>query len=228
MTRHRDPKLDSVLAALQTRYGDRIIAPANPLEVVRLPTGNPDLDEQLAGGLALRKLTQVTGPLTSGMTSLALQVVARTQADGRHVVYIDQANHFDPDTAKHLGVSLPELLLANSLTAQSAMIFLNRVLSNGASSLIVLDACFSALTASEADARRLRQALAASSCALLLMSQTPPAALTAIAETRIRLDLLGMLRQNEQHIGLQSRAIIEDARGQREVLLETHYGLMAS
>lgn len=228
MAKHRDPKLDSVLANLQTRYGDRIIAPASPLEVLRLPTGNPALDEQLAGGLALRKLTQITGPLTSGMTSLALQVVARTQADGGHVVYIDHAAHFDPDTAKHHGINLPELLLARSLTAQSALILVNRVLSNGASSLIVLDVCHAALNASEADARRLRQALAASPCALLLMSQTPPAALTAIAETCIRLDLLAMLHQNEQLIGLQSRAIIEDARGERTALLETHYGLLAS
>lgn len=228
MTRHRDPHLDSVLADLQTRYGDRIIAPASPLEVVRLPSGNPTLDEQLVGGLALRKLTQITGPLTSGMTSLALQVVARTQADGGHAVYIDQSGHFDPATAKERGINLPELLLARSLTAQSAMIFVNRVLSNGASSLIVLDACCSTLTASEADARRLRQALAASSCALLLMSQTPPPALTAIAETKIRLDLLGMLRQSEQLIGLHSRAIIEDTQGERTALLETHYGLMAS
>jgi hypothetical protein len=228
MAKHRDPKLDSVLADLQTRYGDRIIAPASPLKVVRLATGNPDLDEQLAGGLALRKLHQITGHLTSGMTSLALQVVARTQADGGHVVYIDQAGQFDPATAKHRGVKLSELLIAHSLTAQSALILVNRVLSNGASSLIVLDTCRAALAASAADVRRLRQTLATSPCALLLISQTPPAALTAITETRIRLDLLGMLRQNEQLIGLQSRAIIEDVRGERTALLETHYGPMAS
>jgi hypothetical protein len=228
MPDHQDPKLDTVLADLQLRFGSRIIAPANAADTIHLSTGSATLDEALGGGLAPRKLTQIAGHLTSGITSLALQVVARTQADGGHVVYIDQAGHFDSDTAKRRGINLPELLLARSLTAQSAMIFVNRVLSNGASSLIVLDACRATLSASEADGRRLRQVLAASQCTLLLFGQTLPAALTAIAETRINLELVGVLRQDEQLNGLQSRAIIEDARGERTVSLETYYGRLAS
>lgn len=228
MTDERDPKLDIILADLQSRFGGRIIAPAKAADTVRLSTGNSALDEQLAGGLALHKLTQVTGPFTSGLTSLALQAVAQTQADGGHVVYIDSAGHFDSDTARRRGVNLSELLLARSLGTQSAMILVNRVLTHGASSLIVLDACHAALTASAADARRLRQALVASPCALILISNILPAALTAIAETQIHLELLGFLRQDAQLVGLQSRATIEDARGRRMVLLETHYGLTAS
>jgi hypothetical protein len=228
MTQHRDPKLDGVLAELQTRYGDRIIAPARQAEAVRLPLGIDSLDDALAGGLALRKLTQITGQPTSGATSLVHRAVARTQVDGGHAVYIDLANQFDPVTAAHRGVDIPALLLIRLTEPHKAIALTRDLLANGASSLIVLDSYCVSLNASVADARRLHQALTASSTALILISETPPPALTAIAETRIRIELLGWLRHGGTISGLHSRATIEDSRGERATLLEIRYETMSS
>src|SRR5690606_11413897 len=222
-------KLDSVLADLQTRFGDRIIAPASPLEVVRLPTGNSAFDEQLGGGLTLRKLTQLTGQPTSGATSLAHRAIAQTQADGGHVVYIDLAGQFDPVTAARCGVEISALLLIRLTDPHKAIALSRDLLASGSSSLIILDAYCASLNASATDARRLHQALAASATALVLMSELPPSALTTIADTRIRIDLLGWLRRGGTISGLHSRATIEDSRGgERTTLLELRYETVSS
>ena len=228
MTDDRDPKLDTVLADLQTRYGSRIIAPAKVADTVRLRTGHPALDEQLAGGLALRKLTQITGQPTSGATSLAHRAIAQTQADGNHAVYIDLAGQFDPVTAARCGVDLALLLLVRPSESQKAAGLVRDVLANGSSSLIVLDAYCATFAASAADARRIQQALAASSCTLVLISDSPPAALTVLADTCIHLDLLGWLRRGGTISGLHTRATIEDARGKRTTLLELRYETVSS
>lgn len=229
MTRHRDPKLDTVLANLQTRYGDRIIAPAKAADTIRLPTGIASLDELLTGGLALRKLTQITGQPTSGATSLAHRAIARTQTDGHHAVYIDLAGQFDPVTAARCGVDIPALLLIRLTDPHEAIALTRDLLANGASSLIVLDSYYTSLNASAADARRLHQALVTSSTALVFISEMPPPALTAIADTRIHIDLLGWLRRGETISGLHSRATIEDSRGsERSTLLELRYETVSS
>lgn len=229
MTQHRDLKLGGVLADLQTRYGDRIIRPARQAEAIRLPTGIATLDEALVGGLGLCKLTQITGQPTSGATSLVQRAIARTQADGGHAVYVDLAGQFDPVTAARCGVDIPALLLIRLTDLHKAIALARDLLANGASSLIVLDAYYTSLNTSVADARRLQQALAASSTALVLMSEAPPPALTAIADTRIRIDLLGWLRRGGTISGLHSRATIQDARnGERTTLLELRYETVSS
>jgi len=228
MTDTVDPKLSSILAELQSRYGDQIIGAAHPADIIRLPTGIAALDEQLDGGLRSRKLTVILGKPTSGATSVVLHAVATSQKNGGHAVYADLAGQFDPDSAALCGVDLSALLIVRPDAPDKAFGIVRDLLANGSSSLVVIDAYGTSLALSPADTRRLQQTLAASSSALVLMAEALPAALNAIAETRIRIDHLAWLRRGTNITGIHSRAIVDDSRSSgRAALLELRFGFSA-
>jgi hypothetical protein len=67
-------------------------------------------DELLEGGLPVGAISELTGPESSGRTSLALAFVARRTAEGRVCAWVDVSDAFDPESAAANGVSLCQLL----------------------------------------------------------------------------------------------------------------------
>lgn len=67
-------------------------------------------DELLEGGLPVGAISELTGPESSGRTSLALAFVARRTAQGRVCAWVDVSDAFDPESAAANGVSLRQLL----------------------------------------------------------------------------------------------------------------------
>jgi len=62
------------------------------------------------GGLPIGAISELTGPVSSGRTSLALAFVARRTAEGRACAWVDANDAFDPECAAASGVILPQLL----------------------------------------------------------------------------------------------------------------------
>jgi recombination protein RecA len=73
-------------------------------------SGVAEVDAHLEGGLPVGAISELTGPASSGRTSLALAFLARRTAEGRACAWVDASDAFDPESAAASGVVLPQLL----------------------------------------------------------------------------------------------------------------------
>jgi hypothetical protein len=73
-------------------------------------TGIAEVDELLDGGLPIGAISELTGPESSGRTSLALAFLARRTAEGRVCAWVDVNDVFDPESAAANGVALRQVL----------------------------------------------------------------------------------------------------------------------
>jgi recombination protein RecA len=73
-------------------------------------TSIAEVDAHLEGGLPVGAISELTGPASSGRTSLALAFLARRTAEGRACAWVDASDAFDPESAAASGVLLPQLL----------------------------------------------------------------------------------------------------------------------
>jgi hypothetical protein len=72
--------------------------------------GIPALDKLLDGGLPVGAICEVTGPVSSGRTSLALSFLAQRTREGHVCAWVDVSDALDPESVAACGVSLPQLL----------------------------------------------------------------------------------------------------------------------
>ncbi len=75
-----------------------------------LGTGIRTLDLLLSGGIPRGDITQITGPSSSGKTSLLLSILAQATAQGEWVAYLDPFSSLDPAFAQKAGIDLKRLL----------------------------------------------------------------------------------------------------------------------
>jgi hypothetical protein len=95
--------------ALQSRFPAALSpAPRTIREVAA--TGIDEADRLLEGGLPVGAISEVTGPESSGRTSLVLAFLAQRTAEDRVCAWIDANDAFDPESAAANGVSLRQLL----------------------------------------------------------------------------------------------------------------------
>ena len=73
-------------------------------------TGIDAVDDRLGGGLPVGAISELTGPASSGRTSLALQFVASRTREDRACAWVDVRDAFDPESAAANGVRLKQLL----------------------------------------------------------------------------------------------------------------------
>ena len=139
----RAQHIQALLAALQHQWGERRIwrgsqIPRDTLSV--LPTDIADLDAALhIGGIPRGKLTELLGRPTSGMTTLALLIVAHTQARAELTASIDLPGSFDAEYAARCGVQLDQLVLVRPETATEALELVHALIACRGFGLIVVD-----------------------------------------------------------------------------------------
>jgi hypothetical protein len=122
-----------------------------------VPTGIPDLDERLQGGVPRGHFSEFVGARSSGRLAVVLSAVARATARGEAVALIDPLDMFDPASAAASGIDFSRMLWirgdASSSTRVSlsceygtlqknvdrAVKSLNLVLQAGGFGLVVLD-----------------------------------------------------------------------------------------
>jgi hypothetical protein len=73
-------------------------------------TGIAAIDTILNGGLPLGAISEITGPTSSGRTSIALSFLARRTQAGNACAWIDASDALDPESAAANGISLKHLL----------------------------------------------------------------------------------------------------------------------
>ena len=74
------------------------------------PTGVASVDAVLEGGLPVGAICEVTGPESSGRTSLTLAFLAGRTEAGQVCAWVDADDAFDPESAAASGVDLKQLL----------------------------------------------------------------------------------------------------------------------
>jgi len=81
-----------------------------PLPDRLAPTGSPELDAALGGGLRRGHLSEITGVPSSGRSTLAVQAIAAATDRGEAAALVDTCDTFDPASAGERGVTLSRLL----------------------------------------------------------------------------------------------------------------------
>src|SRR5215468_1312560 len=121
MAKHALATLES---ALRDRKLDRTLttklAPLGQEEVLVLPTGVGALDACLQGGLPRGQLSELTGPQSSGRTTLLLQTMAAVTRRGEIAALIDTFDRFDVGSAAAAGVDFDRLLWVRGTRCLSA------------------------------------------------------------------------------------------------------------
>ena len=184
MKQDRAATLQQIVATIQRRWGARALrilgAPASDPAIPVVSSGFAEIDTALhIGGLPRGRLTELLGTPTSGMTTLALTILAHAQAQGDLVAYIDLSRTFDAEYAALIGLDLAALLLVRPPNAADALELIHALVASGGIGVLVVDslAMFQSLPR---DARLLEQALrtlpgvlAVSPCVLLALTSLP-------------------------------------------------------
>jgi recombination protein RecA len=175
--------LQQLIAAVQRRWGVRALRRFGQSSNDAIPviaTGFADLDAALnIGGIPRGRITEFLGTPTSGMSTIVLTLMARAQAQGDLVAYLDLSRSFDPEYAASIGIDLAALLLVRPPTAADALELLHALATSGGVGVLVVDS-LALLQSEPRDAPLLAQALrllpgplAASPCALIALTLLP-------------------------------------------------------
>jgi recombination protein RecA len=144
-----------------------------------LSTGIEHID-QLIEGCPRGRITEITGPVSSGRTSLLHSILAEGSRLGEFCALVDAANAFDPHSAAAAGVDLKRLVwIRCGGNAEHAMRAADLIIHGGGFGVVALDLC-------EVEPRllrriplsywyRFRRAIENTPCALVLLSREPQA-----------------------------------------------------
>lgn len=158
-------------------------APHEPSSL--LPTGLPDIDSVLASGFPRGRLSEIAGPPSSGRTSLALALLARTTREGEVAAVVDGADAFDPLSARDAGALLERVLWVRAPRCAEALRSTERILEAHGFALVLLDLAIPELRLAPATGPRLARAAASTGTALVVL--TAQRAMGTAAEVAIEL-----------------------------------------
>jgi RecA/RadA recombinase len=150
----------------QLRRGD---TPAEP--PARLPTGIAGVDRLLGGGFPRGRLSEIAGPDSSGRTSLALALLARTTGVGELAAVVDCADAFDPASAHDAGALLDRVLWVRSARCREALRSAERLLEARGFALVLLDLAIPDFRVAPAAGPRLARAAASTGTALVVVTR---------------------------------------------------------
>lgn len=135
--------LEAALTQIQKNFGDGAImkmADMGKLQVESIPTGSISLDLALGiGGIPRGRVIEIYGPESSGKTTLALSMIARTQKSNGLAAFIDAEHAFDPDYAKAIGVNIEEMLISQPDSGEQALEIVETLVRSNAVDIIVID-----------------------------------------------------------------------------------------
>jgi len=105
-----------------------------------IPTGSLKLDAALGiGGLPGGQLVEISGPQSSGKTTLCQHIIAESQKLDGVCALIDADQTWDPRYALRCGVDINRLVVCNTFNTTAAFDSLSILAKSGALSVIVLD-----------------------------------------------------------------------------------------
>ncbi len=215
-------RLKTALAEIHKRWGSDALRPLSAAKgnSTHIPTGFPALDAMLEGGIRCGQAIELSGAPTSGMTTLALKIVAEAQAQRRASVYVDLAGEFDPAYAVRCGIHLDRLLVARPDDVADGLDILRIVAAEAGAAVAVFDSTSEALSRPQGAmllngaVRALVPALRKTGCTLLLLSPGSASHIqTSGIALRLRVENTGWIEQERDVSGLRARVtVLKDQR----------------
>ena len=174
----------------------------------RCATGIAAVDRVLEGGFPRGRLSEITGPPSSGRTSLALALLAAATAAGELVALVDASDAFAPDAATAAGVDLGRVLWARAPRPVEALRGAECLLQTAGFALVLLDLAHSTAERSSPAWLRLARVAAASDAALVVLASGPLAG--SCAALRLEMQPAGTRFAGTPALfeGLETRAVV--------------------
>ena len=145
--------LETALAQIEKNFGKGAIMRLGddiPVNVEAISTGSLSLDLALGlGGVPRGRIVEIYGPESSGMTTLALHILASAQKTGGEVAFIDVEHALEPAYARALGVDIDSLLISQPDTGEQALEITEQLVRSGALDVVVVDSVAALLPRSE-------------------------------------------------------------------------------
>ena len=235
----KQKRLDSVMAALDARYGPGLLRKASELRrplPAHVATGFAQLDALTGcGGVPLGWMSVLSGRSTSGKLTLAFKVLAAAQGQSKRqsVALVDLNHTSDPDYLQRAGVDLERLLIVRpNLDPQAVDLLVDLVHSrklrvviiNGLADLQSELGVYRYLVRSLG---RIHQALRRTNCALVWIDEPSPAwlrwfnldrsgAVRGFAALHVEMQWEAWLEQAGQITGYRAQARLLKSRWARQ------------
>jgi recombination protein RecA len=133
-------ELESLLRARKLDITLTTSAPWITDEELRAETGIAAVDAALGGGLRRGHLSEITGPRSSGRTTLLCHTLAAAAARGELTALVDVCDRFDPVSAQAAGVDLATFLwVRDTGDLGRAIKAMNLILQAGGFGIVALD-----------------------------------------------------------------------------------------
>ncbi len=142
------------MKAIKSKFGDDAVMMLDQaaMDVETIPTGSFGLDLALGvGGYPKGRIIEISGPESSGKTTLALHAVAEAQKTGGLCAYIDTEHALDPIYAAKLGVNPKELLISQPENGEQAFSIIESMVMTGKFAIIVIDSVASLVPKAEVE-----------------------------------------------------------------------------
>jgi recombination protein RecA len=226
----KERRLEQVAETIQRRWGSdalrKLHIPEQVEDYPHIPTGFPVLDRALGiGGVPRNRVSEIVGLATSGVSTLALQVVASAQKLGDSAVWMDLSRTFDADYAEQSGVQIDSLLLVRPPDQVVALHIAQDFITSKSAGIIIIDLSTvdqDQLMSSSADGiRPLIPALSSSSCALIFLTRPHQRSTSAHediapiglplaqhASLQLRVEKVRWLRRRSDIRGYRTRIVI--------------------
>ena len=147
--------LEAALGQIEKQFGKGSVMKLGDytaMSVEAIPTGALSLDVALGiGGIPRGRIIEVYGPESSGKTTLTLHMIAEAQKMGGEAAFIDAEHALDPVYAKHLGVDIDNLIVAQPDTGEQALEIAEALVRSGALDIIVVDSVAALVPKAEID-----------------------------------------------------------------------------
>jgi recombination protein RecA len=154
--KERARALSTTLSQIEKQFGKGSILRLGSREAVvpisAISTGSISLDHALGiGGFPRGRISEIFGPESSGKTTVALQVLAESQASGGMAAFIDVEHALDPKYAAKLGVDVDNLLVSQPDYAEQALEITNALITSGSIDVLVVDSVAALVPKAELD-----------------------------------------------------------------------------
>lgn len=145
--------LETAIKDIKSRFGDGAIMRLNEKDNVNIgaiSSGSIGLDNAMGiGGYPKGRIIEISGPESSGKTTLALHAVAESQKKGGVCAFIDVENAMDPQYSERLGVNIEKLLISQPGCGEEALEIVESLVRSGDVELIVVDSVAALTTKDE-------------------------------------------------------------------------------
>lgn len=121
--------------------------------VPHISTGIYSLDKKVLGigGVPTGRIIEVFGPEASGKSTLALQIVAAAQGQGKNAAYIDVEHALDPNWMLKMKVDVNNLLVSQPDYGEQALQIVEGLIDTNAFGIIVVDSVSALVPKAELD-----------------------------------------------------------------------------